>query len=67
MDNKRKDKRRKSEVVLNSKSREADVIENKSKVGTKIHFSPSVQVKLFKDDEESPERPNKVKFVKLKY
>ena len=59
--------RRKSEVVLNYKSRETDDIEVKSKVESKIQFSPSVQVKLFKDDEDSPERPNKVKFVKLKY
>ena len=59
--------RRKSEVVLNYKSRETDDIEVKSKVESKIQFSTSVQVKLFKDDEDSPERPNKVKFVKLKY
>ena len=60
--------RRKSEFVLNYKSREADDDnENKSKVESKIQFFPSVQVKLFKDDEDSPERPNKVKFVKLKY
>ena len=59
--------RRKSEVVLNYKSRETDDIEVNSKLESKIQFSTSVQVKLFKDDEDSPERPNKVKFVKLKY
>ncbi len=57
--------RRKSEVVLNYRSREADHVEIKSKVVRKIQFSPSVQVKLFKDDEDSPET-SKVKFVKLK-
>ena len=58
--------RRKSEVVLHYKSRQADDVEVKSKVESKIQFSPLVQVKLFKDDEESPERASKVEFVKLK-
>ena len=66
MDNKRKDKRRKSEFVLNYKSREADHVEVKSKVERKIQFFPAVQVKLFKNDEDRPEKTSKVKFVKLK-
>ena len=41
----------KSEFVHNYKSREVDNIEDESKVERKIRFSPSVKVKLFKDDE----------------
>ena len=58
--------RRKSEVVSNYKSREADEIEVKSKVESKICFFPLVKVKLFKNDEDRTESANKIKYVKLK-
>ena len=51
--------RRKSEVVSNYKSREADEIKVKSK--KRIQFVSSVKVKLF-----SPDSANKIKFVPLK-
>lgn len=58
----------KSEFVHNYKSREVDNIEDESKVERKIRFSPSVKVKLFKDDECSPDpaKAQKVKLVELK-
>ena len=61
MDRKRKEMRRKSEVVSNYKSREADEIKVESKVQSKIQFFSSVKVKLF-----SPDSANKIKFVELK-
>ena len=65
MENKRKQKRRKSEIILNSKSSEADVVE--LKVKSKIRFFSSVKVKLLQnDDDDSPDSAKKVKFVKLK-
>ena len=65
MENKRKQKRRKSEIILNSKSSEADVVE--LKVKSKIKFFSSVKVKLLQnDDDDSPDSAKKVKFVKLK-
>ena len=57
---------RKSEVVSNYKSREADEIKVESKVQSKIQFFSSVKVKLFKYDEDSPDSTNKIKFVQLK-
>ena len=62
LNNKRKDKRRKSELLVNYNSSKVDDIE--SKVERKVHFSPSVKVKLFKSDEEE-DKAKKVKFVKL--
>ena len=56
--------RRKSELLVNYNSSKVDDIEDKSKVERKVHFSPSVKVKLFKSDEEE-DRAKKVKFVKL--
>ena len=65
MENKRKQKRRKSEIILNSKSSEADVVE--LKVKSKIKFFSSVKVKLLQnDDDDSPDSAKKVKFVRLK-
>ena len=64
LNNKRKDKRRKSELLVNYNSSKVDDIEDESKVERKVHFSPSVKVKLFKSDEEE-DRAKKVKFVKL--
>ena len=68
LNNKRKDRRRKSELLVNYNPGKVDDIEDESKVERKVHFSPSVKVKLFKSNEEedSPDRAKKVKFVKLK-
>ena len=66
LDYKRKEKRRKSEVVSNYKSREAGEIKVESKVESKIRFFSSVKVKLFKYGEDSPDSANKIKFVELK-
>ena len=64
LDCKKKEMRRKSEVVSNYKSREADEIKVESK--KRIQFFPSVKVKFFKYGEDSPESANKIKFVELK-